>query len=436
VRASSSSSILLWSLSAIAALSTQSLASPQSPLASGGQKAGSSVVAATSIQIDGRVVSSQARWSGKRIVTESLVRQDDGRELLVTQMGGTVDGIGMVQFPGQPLLSAGDLVSLEVPAQAKATSKATRATMDPVPVLAVIALAPSAAAPPGPEMLPETLKGTGWHPPPGYVRTVNKFAAPLYWSSGCVFIAYDDSGTSHVLGEAEFAVMDAVFSQWRQSIQSCSYLTFELTGREPLDVGLDTRNVIKFQDTRWDYGGNVAGLTTLHFVNDENSERNGEILDADIELNGVDFAISVDGITAGPGNRCLSDLANTLTHEVGHLLGLEHTCRAVGDPERLDNEGGDVPLCEPAQLLPAAIREATMYNNQDCGETIKATPEADDIAGVCGIYPLAADPNECQPAQLKKKGGCAVAAGDPDTEPGLPWLLLVLGVGLWLRRRG
>lgn len=384
-----------------------------------------------SVQIDGRVVSSQSRWSGKRIVTESLVRQDDGSEILVTQMGGTVDGIGMVQFPGQPLLSAGDLVTLDVPARAKNASRTgTKVAMEPVPVLAVIALAPSADAPDGPEMQ----KDLGWHPPPGYVRTINKYAAPLYWSSGCVFIAYDESGTSHVAGDGEFAVMDAVFAQWRESTQSCSYLTFELTGREPGDIGLDSKNVIKFQDTVWDYGGNVAGLTTLHFVNDADSERNGEILDADIELNGVDFAISVNGVTEGPGNRCLSDLANTLTHEVGHLMGLEHTCRAFGDPERIDSDGGEVPLCEPSQLLPASIRDATMYNNQDCGETHKATPEADDIAGVCGIYPLAADPNECEPAQLKKKGGCSVAAGS-NTTPGLPWLLLVLGVGLWLRRR-
>jgi hypothetical protein len=418
----------------VSAAAAPAVQSPATPYSGGQILAPSSPSAVTSVAvIDGLVISSQSRWSDKRIVTESLVRQAEGRETLVTQWGGTVDGIGMIQFPGQPLLSAGDLVTLEVPARG-AAGGATKAAASPLPVLAVIALAPST----DPDAA-ETLKSFDWHPPPGYVRTINSHQAPLYWSSGCVFIAYDDRGTSHIAGDQEFAVMDAVFAQWRQSTQSCSYLTFELTGREPLEVGFDVKNVIKFYDTGWSHGGNIAGLTTLHFVNDPNSDRNGEILDADIELNGVDFAISVDGVTLGSPLRCLSDLANTLTHEVGHLMGLEHTCRTFDDPARLDHEGSAVPLCNGGDVT-EAIREATMYNNQDCGETKKATPEADDIAGVCAIYPLPAAPGECRPAQLKRKRGCAIAAGAAgaaDPAPALPWVVLVLGLGLglWRRRR-
>ncbi len=64
--------------------------------------------------VDGVVHSSHARWSGDRIVTESVVRRGDGSEVAVVQMGGTVNGIGMVQFPGQPLLAPGDRVSLRI----------------------------------------------------------------------------------------------------------------------------------------------------------------------------------------------------------------------------------------------------------------------------------------------------------------------------------
>jgi hypothetical protein len=97
--------------------------------------------------------------------------------------------------------------------------------------------------------------------------------------------------------------------------------------------------------------------------------RDGAIVDADIEINGVNFSISVNGVTLGV-TGCDAELANTLTHELGHLHGLEHTCLATGDPQRVDGNGSAVPSCSD-QNLPPAITEATMYPFQDCGETKK-----------------------------------------------------------------
>lgn len=396
-------------------------------------------------QLDGRVLSSRARWSGGQIVTDSVVRGDDGRDVTVTQMGGTVDGIGTVQIPGQPLLAPGDQASLQVLAPQKAAFQAR-----PVPVIEVLSLTRSAdledeLQSSEDDDAPESELGD-WRPEPKYVRTVNEYDAPLYWSSGCVFITYDADGTSHIDGEQEFTIMDAVFDQWRQTTQSCSYLTFELSGRESAEIGFDGHNVIKFRDQRWCkpatdedpercYSPDAAALTTLHFVNDPESKRNGEILDADIEMNGEYFAISADGQSNGSA-ACLADLANTLTHEVGHLMGLDHTCRAASEPQRLDHEGSPVPSCSLGVQLPQSIREATMYNYQECGETIKATPEADDINGVCMVYPLERAPNHCRAPKLSSSSSCAIAPpGSGGTSSGL-WLLLAVGAALLYRRRG
>ncbi|HEY4059244.1 MAG TPA: MYXO-CTERM sorting domain-containing protein, partial [Kofleriaceae bacterium] len=189
---------------------------------------------------------------------------------------------------------------------------------------------------------------------------------------------------------------------------------------EPAEVGRDMKNVIKFRDDSWcrpKIGNDAAhcyentaaaGLTTATYVDDAHSDRDGAIVDADIELNGAYFAISDDGNTLGDRSNSLSDLRNTLTHEMGHLLGLEHTCLASGDPPRIDGNGNDVPLC--GLTSDPAITEATMYPFQDPGETKKRSLEADDIAGICTVYPTADDPGTC--SKPGEGGGCCSASTD------------------------
>ena len=143
----------------------------------------------------------------------------------------------------------------------------------------------------------------------------------------------------------------------------------------------------------------------------------------------MNFDIGVNGMTLGTVG-CIADLQNTLTHELGHLHGLEHTCLATGDPPRTDDMGNPVPDCGTPGL-PAKITEATMYNYQDCGETKKSTLSDDDINAICVVYPTADDPKKCEPVMdPEKSGGCCDAGG------GAPvGALMFLGAGLVLRRR-
>lgn len=350
------------------------------------------LAASAPITVAGEVTSARAHWTADRtrIVTRVAVRDATGRVHQVRQMGGTVDGIGMRMIPAPPLLAPGDRVRLEV-------GRPTRAG-GPLSVRAVEGVT-------RPQALP-------------FVRTVNSTGAELAWASGCVFISYDAAGTTHLAGDQEFAIMDSVLNAWRSGVDDCSYMSFQIEPPADLEVGFDRHNVIKIRETTWCrpargddpeecYDGAAAGLTTLFFVDDESSERNGEILDADIELNAVNFSISAAGQTLGRGG-CLSDLENTLTHEVGHLLGLDHTCWTGAGARPYDADGELVPMC--TSNLPAEVTEATMYNFQDCGETKKSSLEADDLAAICAMYPIAADPGVCEP--VPETGGCCSAGSD------------------------
>lgn len=373
----------------------------------------------------GTVVSSHSRWArgGRDIVTESVLRTADGHEITVHQLGGSVDGIGERLEPSPPLLQVGDQVTAQVRLARDLRGRVTRVVRG--------LYAPGQAG----------ALATGGEPAP-FVRTVaTKTRVPLAWESSCAQITYQDAGTTDIAGDAEFAAMDAVIDNWNNVTSSCSYLTLQSVGRAPDEVGLDGVNLVVFRGDRWCrpatdsdpeecYDPSAAGLTTLRFIDDASSDRNGAILDADIELNAVDYSIAIDGQTTRPGN-CISDLANTLTHEVGHLMGLDHTCWNGGD--RLDDDQGNpVPSC--AGSLPTSITDSTMYNFQDCGETKKATPEADDIAGVCAIYPKADDPGQCSPPDLGGGGCCAIAGAHSSGARG-PTLLLLAAALILLRRR-
>lgn len=376
-------------------------------------------------RVTGEVEQATSRWSrgGAAIVTESVLLTDDGQSVPVRQLGGTVDGIRMEVVHGPPVLRVGDRVMAELTQGRDLRGR----TSNQVHAL-------YAAAPAGHDATGSTMP---------FVRTVaTETRVPLYWESGCALITFHQSGTSHIEGDGEITEMRASLAEWNQSVTECSYMRLVEDGFGDGAVGLDTVNMIRFRDDEWCrpatedepaecYDPDAAGLTTLFFVDDEDSARNGALLDADIELNAVHFRISVDGESTQPSG-CQSDLANTFTHEIGHLLGLDHTCFTTGE-QLVDGNGDPQPSCSPQDALTEAQREATMFAFQDCGETKKATVEADDVAGICAMYPASADPGECAPPTFGQNGCCSTVRADSPTALGY---LLLLALGLIpLRRR-
>jgi hypothetical protein len=173
----------------------------------------------------------------------------------------------------------------------------------------------------------------------------------------------------------------------------------------------------------------AIGLTSVFYVDRPGIVGDGTILDADVELNGVNFTFTVDvtSATARPGTT-VADLENTLTHELGHVQGLAHTCWDHIAPEPpLDDAGNPIPDCNGP--VPDAILNTTMYPYALMpGETSKRNLSADDVRGICELYPAptASPPPGCY-AELD--GGCAVGgrARAHDLAPALLLWLAALG---------
>jgi hypothetical protein len=359
--------------------------------------------------ISGQVITTQARWTDdqQRIVTDAVVETDTGDRVTVSELGGMLDGIGQISMPGPMLLEPG----MRVDVDAHDAATLAGAHMLVVDDANLVRIADSGAF---------VREG----PTPSFNY--------LFWPNGCIFMSYDAAGTTELAGDTEFPIMDGAMATWNTGIATCGYMKMmsagKVTGHE---VGKDYINLVKFREDKWCipasgsdpercHNAAAAGITTVTFVKHPGNSDDGAILDADVEINGVNFAISSNGQSLGSG--CHADLANTITHEFGHVLGLEHTCVTSADPPRTDGAGNPVPTCPTTDPV---ITEATMFPYQVCDETKKSSLSDDDIAGACSIYPESKDPGTCAPAT--DPGGCC-SAGGGDAASSLALLVLAL---LW-----
>ena len=211
----------------------------------------------------------------------------------------------------------------------------------------------------------------------------------------------------------------------------------------------DKKNLLVFRSDNWCssdtdcYDPSALAITSVWA-----RESTGEIVDADIEVNAVNFvwADLVSMPSLGGGRQ---DLQNALTHEMGHFIGLDHTCWS--DPrvaQPTDYQGQPVPECATAS---DEVKATTMFASADAGDTSKRTLAPDDQLAVCDIYPLAADPMRdppgwvetcpdggapCTPKMVAGGGGGCAVAGDPKRGAALMGLaLLFVAAAIGKRRR-
>ncbi len=128
----------------------------------------------------------------------------------------------------------------------------------------------------------------------------------------------------------------------------------------------------------WTDGPGVLALTRLTY-----NPCTGQIFDADITINAVDFDF---GMRSEPIEGFM-DVQNTVTHEMGHFLGLDHS----------------------------QTPDATMFPTAPNSEVIKRTLEADDAEGLCCIYgentPVLLPAGTCESAL-----GSGMETAEPNTQ--------------------
>jgi hypothetical protein len=259
-----------------------------------------------------------------------------------------------------------------------------------------------------------------------YVRSRTAKGIAVSWPGSCAYVTPDSAGTPDMTNDVMFPVIMKSMANWQNAVGDQAYLKLVYDTPTALDAHLDGVNTVKFRTDVWChpndaqqkdvcYSAAAAGITTVFYVQD-GSAHAGTILDADIELNDINFTFAILPTTATEDpNRPFADLENTLTHELGHLQGLDHTCKdSATPPQEIDDTGNPPPDCTMLTTLPleeqTKIKLATMYNYAAPGEISKRSPELDDVAGIVNAYPPANDPGTCKPINLDdyKSGGCSI----------------------------
>lgn len=296
-----------------------------------------------------------------------------------------------------------------------------------------------------------------------YVRSRSSTCKPVYWAQTCLYIQADSGYVKDLPGTEVERILQQALDSWTTRTGASFMQLKRLPAAGPLEITYtDGLQAVKFRETTWCkpardnlaqvcYDKSATAITTVSFVNKAGDPRDAQIIDADIELNAVNnHFFDADKGPAPTGARNPADLWNTLTHELGHLMGLEHTCRGPADTNEtcnLDNTGKARPLCTDVARMrgttPAyqSIYETAMYAVADPAETVKRIPKADDVLGITDSYPKSNDPKVCMlPNMPADPTGCSAgsslgSSSGPAAGLGVSAAMLLLGLVLRRARR-
>lgn len=265
-------------------------------------------------------------------------------------------------------------------------------------------------------------------------------SACLYWRENTRIVVHQNVQGDPDLNGADFTAIDAAIATWQAQQTACGSLTLEdgarTTSRETtFDASLSAtnENVILFRlktcssevpagdacvndgncGTKydcWDHQEGAIALTTTSY-----NPSTGFIYDSDIEFNYPNFLFTTVDSPQCPVNAqgkpvyslsCVTtDIQNTATHELGHLMGLGHI----------------------------AIASSTMNASAKAGELSKRALDDGTKQFVCDVYPAGKPAKSCVlPPVDETLGDAAKQCGCSSGFPALAGLSLLT---LLTRRR-
>ncbi len=235
---------------------------------------------------------------------------------------------------------------------------------------------------------------------------------PLRWFAEEAALCFDSTPPSELTQGAAQTLIEDSFQQWCHLSCSGQATPFDFQfgctkkGRAIGYIdedGAENENLVMWVTSaaQWGHGAEVLALTSLTY-----DTVTGEIVDADLELNdpGFDFSDNPDNTQA--------DVMNTVVHEAGHVLGLDHS------------------------LNPAA----TMFSKAPLGEITKRDLANDDVNGFCALYGPDAPAKLTTPDPVPDPGGggngTCTYARDPGGSPlGMTLTFMLMFIGAFAARQ-
>lgn len=251
----------------------------------------------------------------------------------------------------------------------------------------------------------------------------------LYWPENSAIALHQNQDGNPEVGGPEFTAFQASITTWQTQLNACASVSLadgaRTTSRATeFKTSGDNENVVVYRfkkcskscasndtlckqvdsaDACWDAdqdncgskydcwqhaSGAIAITTTSYYPS------NAQILDADIEFNWPSFYFTAtpDTVPCPTGvsaQTCVvTDVQNTATHELGHLLGLAHFTNS----------------------------NSTMFASASTGETKKRTLDVGSAQFVCDTYPVGQRARQCviptvEETLGKAPKGCSVTAG-------------------------
>lgn len=224
-------------------------------------------------------------------------------------------------------------------------------------------------------------------PGPAFVRrhVDDVQTAPcLAWMDRNLQWAVDPALSAKTPGDKGRAAVSAAFASWQAVAASCSDVQYtEITSGTPqlfviwrertCDAAAPANDPCftdgSCADTYNCWPGDSATLAVTHIAY---SRSTGALKSAEVQLDAASFVFTnVDAPpcpTDKPASDCVAtDIQNTLTHELGHAIGLDHT----------------------------TAKGSTMSPTAPIGETSKRTIDMGTAQGFCTIYPRGAPTPSC-----------------------------------------
>jgi hypothetical protein len=212
----------------------------------------------------------------------------------------------------------------------------------------------------------------------GYVLRTDAAGNDVQWATSPTFVMSPSLAQTLGVPDAEAAGRAAV-ATYAADLPQLG-LTFQVGATQPLGYdptpGALNQNDILSIDQNWPYDENAIAITILTI-----DPATNDILDADIVLNTASHTFAALPADSQPGGL-YDDLQNTLTHELGHAMGLAHNT-------------------EDATVV--------MYPGAPKGQVSKRVLTADDKAGLAFLYPG----TSLGGANATHAMGCSAGQGGP-----------------------